>query len=232
MKELQAFYNITEIAEKEGINLDQIYQEFTNLLPQSWQFPEIACARIVIGDSEFRTTNFAESIWMQSAPVKVNGSVVGKIDVSYLGEMPELDEGPFMREERQLINGIAERLGHITERKRAEKALKESHDQLEWLFDVLPVGISVLDRDSQLVKSNPTLEETLAISKEGLLRGDFRKRRYFRPDGTLMPSEEFASTRVENGEKSVYHVETGVEKEDGSISWLTRPGLLTRMHLG
>jgi PAS domain S-box-containing protein len=107
----------------------------------------------------------------------------------------------------------------ITLRSRAEKALKESRDQLEWLFDVLPVGISVLDQDRQLVKSNPALEEILAISKEGLLRGDYRRRRYFRPDGTLMPSEEFASSRVENGEKSVYHVETGVEKEDGSMVW-------------
>jgi PAS domain-containing protein len=71
----------------------------------------------------------------------------------------------------------------------------------------------------QLVKSNPALEEILAISKEGLWRGDYRNRRYFRSDGSLMPSEEFASTRVEKGEKSVYHVETGVEKEDGSMVW-------------
>ncbi|GAG49064.1 unnamed protein product, partial [marine sediment metagenome] len=84
MKELRAFYRLAEITEREGISQDELYQEFTNILPQSWQYPEIACARIMIGDSEFCTENFAESSWKQSAPVKVHESVVGRIEVGYL----------------------------------------------------------------------------------------------------------------------------------------------------
>jgi len=126
IKELEILYGLGEIAEKEGLTLDKLYQELTDILPQGCQCPEVACARIVIGDSEFRTNNFAESAWLQSAPVKVSGTVVGKIEVGYLEEMPEEGEGPFLKEEKQLIDSIAERLGQITRRRQAEGALKQT----------------------------------------------------------------------------------------------------------
>jgi len=131
MNELRAFYSLAEITEREGISLDKLYQEFANILPQSWQYPEIACARIMIGDSEFCTENFAESPWKQSAPVKVHASVVGRIEVGYLEERPEEDEGPFLKEERLLIGAIAERIGHVTERKRAAEQLQRYAADLE-----------------------------------------------------------------------------------------------------
>ena len=69
------------MAQREGLTLDRLYQELTDILPESWQYPEIACGRTVIDDREFRTNNFMESAWMQSAPVTVSGSAMGKIDV-------------------------------------------------------------------------------------------------------------------------------------------------------
>jgi len=126
IKELETLYSLGEIAGKEGLTLDKLYQELTDILPQGCQYPEIACTRIVIGDSEFHTKNFAESAWMQSAPVKVSGTVVGKIEVGYLEEMPKEGEGSFLKEEKQLIDSIAERLGQITQRRQAEDALQQT----------------------------------------------------------------------------------------------------------
>ena len=134
MKEQQALYHLGEIARRDGPTSDKLYQEFTDILPQGWRYPEIACARIVIGDSEFHTKDFAESAWMQSAPVKVSGTVVGKIEVGYLEEMPKEGEGPFLKEEKLLIDSIAERLGQITERKLAEEKIKASLHEKEVLL--------------------------------------------------------------------------------------------------
>ena len=72
IKEQQALYGLAEIIEREGITPNKLYQELTNILPRSWQYAEIACVRIVIGNSEFRTKNFIIFAWMQSAPIKVN----------------------------------------------------------------------------------------------------------------------------------------------------------------
>ena len=59
-----------------------------------------------------------ESAWKQTAPIKVFGSIEGIVEIGYLEERPIEDEGPFLKEERLLIDAIAERLGRITERKR------------------------------------------------------------------------------------------------------------------
>ena len=106
-----------------------------------------------------------------------------------------------------------------TERKRAEEALQENLAKLEKLIEILPVGISILDREHKVVKQNAALEKILGITAEGLARGDYRNRRYIRPDGTPMPTEEFASTRILHGESSVLNVETGVVKEDEQVVW-------------
>jgi len=147
-KELRTLYSLTEIAGKKDISLDELYQELTDILPSSWQHEEIACARIVMGDREFRTANFAESPWLQSAPVRVHGVVIGAIEVSYLDERPEENEGPFLKEERRLIDALAERVGNITERMQAEQALRASEERFRTLFDEASDGIALADADT------------------------------------------------------------------------------------
>jgi PAS domain S-box-containing protein len=107
----------------------------------------------------------------------------------------------------------------ITERKRAEEAVAESERKLKTLFEILPVGASILNAQRKIVYVNPALERILDISKESLFKGDYRSRTYLRPDGTLMPAEEFASVRAIKEQRTVHNVETGVVKEDGKVVW-------------
>jgi len=123
VKELRTLFGLTMIIEREGITLDEIYQELTNILPTGWQYPEIAYARMVVRGSEFCTKNFKESAWMQSAPIKVGGTDIGKIEVGYLEKRLDEVEGPFLQEERELIDAIAQRIGKLIEEKQAEEAL-------------------------------------------------------------------------------------------------------------
>jgi PAS domain S-box-containing protein len=166
MKELQTFYSLAEISGREGITLDKLYQEFTNILPQSWRYPEIACARIVIGDNEFRTKNFVDSAWMQSAPINVDRSVVGRIEVGYLEERPEEKEGPFLKEERQLIDGLAERLGRITEHKQAEAALRESEEKFRNYIERAPDGVFILDDTGRYLEANKSACQLVGYFRE------------------------------------------------------------------
>ncbi len=109
----------------------------------------------------------------------------------------------------------------ITARKQAEESLKESEEKLKTLFQILPVGIALLDEDRRVVDLNPALEQILAMTREGLLRGDYARRRYLRRDGSCMPSEEFASVRAMSEGAKVSDVETGVVKEDGTTTWVS-----------
>ncbi len=120
VKELQCLYNIANIAQRPGISLDELYQAVADVLPPSWQYSGIACAKIVIEGNEFKTANYRESEWKQSSDITVSGKKVGVVEVNYLEEQPDADEGPFSKEERLLIDAVAERLGRITDEKRLQ----------------------------------------------------------------------------------------------------------------
>lgn len=156
MKELKAFFNLMEITERENNTLSAIHQEFINILPESMQYPDITCGRIVIDGEYYQTKKFSESEWMLSAPIKVRGKIAGKIDIYYLDKRPTLDEGPFMYEERLLINVIADRLGHITSRKWMEDELRNSEGRYKALFNNNHAVMLLIDPKTGYIKdANP-----------------------------------------------------------------------------
>jgi len=121
VKELHCLYGISELVGRSNSSLSEILKGTVGLIPPSWQYPDITCARIVLEEQEFKTDNFNETPWKQSADITVHEKPTGLVEVYYLEEKPERDEGSFLKEERSLIDAISERLGRIVERKRAEE---------------------------------------------------------------------------------------------------------------
>jgi PAS domain S-box-containing protein len=126
VKELNCLYGISNLVEKPGISLDEVIQGSVDLIPPSWHYSEITCSRIILENKEYKTENFKETDWKQSKEIFVHENLAGIVEVCYLEEKVALDEGPFLKEERALINAIAERLGRILERKHTEAALKKT----------------------------------------------------------------------------------------------------------
>jgi signal transduction histidine kinase/uncharacterized coiled-coil protein SlyX len=120
VKDLNCLYAISKLVMRPGISFDKLFQEIVDLIPGSWHHPEVACARIVLQGQEFRTGNFRETVWKQISDIAANGKSVGTLEVCYLEQRPEADEGPFMKEDRNLIDAIAQRMGRIIERKQAD----------------------------------------------------------------------------------------------------------------
>jgi len=131
IKELDCLYSISKFVEKPGNSLQEVLQGIANLIPHAWQYPEITCTRIIVENKEVRTDNFRETTWRQTVIIKTNSQNVDILEVLYLEQRPVRDEGPFLKEERKLLNAIAERLGHIIEHKRAEEAVKQREKELE-----------------------------------------------------------------------------------------------------
>jgi signal transduction histidine kinase len=151
VKELNCLYSISSIFEQQGSSLDEILQRTAELIPAAWQYPDITCSRIALDDRACATSGFRETPWGQSQPIIVNNSRVGSLDIYYTEERPERDEGPFLREERNLLNALADRIGDIIERKRAEKALQESEAQNRALLNAIPDLMFRLDADGILL---------------------------------------------------------------------------------
>ena len=131
IKELNCLFGISKLIEKPDISLEEIFQGLVDLIPPSWQYPEITCSRIILEDKEYKTENFKETNWKQSSEILVHGKRMGVLEVCYLEERPQNDEGPFLKEERDLINAITERLGNIIERMRAREEKERLEAQLQ-----------------------------------------------------------------------------------------------------
>ena len=59
MKELDCLYSISKLTEQEpDTALDNLLQEVVNLIPSAWRYPEITCARIIVGNKKYKTKNF------------------------------------------------------------------------------------------------------------------------------------------------------------------------------
>lgn len=131
VKELNCLYGITQLVEEHCDSLQRLLQGIAELLPPSWQYPDVCCARLVLEDRQYISRDFRESIWRQSARIVVADEVAGAVEVYYLQQKPTLDEGPFLREERALIHAVAERVGKIVARVRAERQLHDAMRQLQ-----------------------------------------------------------------------------------------------------
>jgi len=127
VKELNCLWELSNLIEKPGISLGKIFQEIVNFLPAAWQYPEIVCARIILEGKEYKTENFKETIWKQSGDIKIHKKIIGTLEVYYLEERPEIDEGPFQKEEGDLIIVITERLGEFINGKKSTAQLQQNY---------------------------------------------------------------------------------------------------------
>jgi len=163
VKELNCLFSISNLVETSDIFLDEILQGIVEFIPPAWQYSEIACARILLGEKEFKTENFipvSHDKRKQISDIVVHGKRRGFLEVSYLQERPECYEGPFLIEERNLINAIAERLGRIIAHIEAGNAVRESERKLRDLVENALTGISII-RDNQIIYQNPEQERFL-----------------------------------------------------------------------
>jgi hypothetical protein len=106
LKELNAINQTTAILKSEKL-IEEMLQEICNLLPQAWQYPEQTVARIKFSGQEYISPGFSETKWVQRRSFETIDDNEGNIEIFYLKEFPVIDEGPFLKEERHLINNLA-----------------------------------------------------------------------------------------------------------------------------
>lgn len=156
VKELTALHQTARILQNHRATPLEVLRDIVALLPPAWQYPELTAARIRFNGIAVATPDLLETPWRQSAGFTLSDGKQGEIEVWYLEEMPPEAEGPFLAEERNLINSLAEMLRSYFERREAQEALQRAHDGLE---------LRVKERTAELVSLNKALEAEIAERK-------------------------------------------------------------------
>ncbi len=185
VKELNCLYGISHLAQNRELPLGELIRQVGELVCSSWQYPEITCARIRIGALDSPTRNFRQSPWSQASAIFIQEERIGEIEVLYLEERPECDEGPFLREERHLIDAVADKLGRLVQASRTEAHMRmlarelikaqenerlriatELHDHLAQDLATLKLDLGGLMEQPQA--EGPPMQERLAELTERL----------------------------------------------------------------
>lgn len=132
LKELEAINKTTNIL-REGKPLEETLRHVSLILPAAWQYPEDTVARICFDKTEYKSPGFVRTNWTQRQDFETIDGKTGFIEVCYLKAFPEEYDGPFLKEERELIINLTNLVsGYIDKVKGLaiiRKAKKESREQ-------------------------------------------------------------------------------------------------------
>ncbi len=170
VKELHCLFAITKLLEDPDLTMDKLNREVLKLIQSSWQYHEITCAKITIHGREFKTKNYRDPLWKQDASIKIGTKIIGKIVVGYLEEKPLMDEGPFLKEEKFLLNTIAQRLGQVIERLETTEKLSRNEEQIRHTFENAPIGIITINLDGHFRDANHYFSKFIGYSPFDLVR--------------------------------------------------------------
>ncbi len=150
VKELTALHRTARLLQNHLRQLPDLLKELVEFLPEAWQYPGVTAARIEFDGLVVSTSNFRRTEWRQAATFPVDNSKAGEIEICYLEARPTLAEGPFLAEERNLIDSLAEMLRAHLQHRQADESLVNARANLEQL---------VKDRTHELEQANITLRE-------------------------------------------------------------------------
>ena len=165
IKEINCLYSISYYVGKEYALLEEKLHNIVNLIPSGWQYPEITCARIVLEGKEYKSDNFKETPWKQTSDIIIQNAKIGTVEVCYLEEKPVIFEGPFLKEERSLINLIAIELGEMIGHMQAEKAVEVERQRFNDVLEMLPAYLVLLTPDYHVPFANRFFRERFGESR-------------------------------------------------------------------
>jgi len=227
VKELACLYEAARLIRNQD-SLPALFRGIVALIPSGLLYPETGCARLLYNGDEYVSDNFLETEWDLTTPILVGGVRRGSLTVSYREERPESDVGPFLNEELNLLESLANLLGDAIDRHLSQTRIEESERKYRTLVENLPQKVFFKDKDSRFIACNERLARDLHLKPEEIVGKQGYEwwpkalvDRYIADDRRVMETgetEEIDETYVRNGEERIVHtVKTPVKDDNGSV---------------
>jgi|GEM_PF-1896188 signal transduction histidine kinase len=140
VKELYCLYQITQIANKPNLSINQVLQQIADILPSAMQYPEIAYARIFVDDEYYKSSGFRESKIKLSSKISSKYEQRGLLEVFYRErDIPSYGQ-VFLQEEENLLETVSKQIALIIERKQVEELNTKLQEQLRHADRLATIG--------------------------------------------------------------------------------------------
>lgn len=211
IRELKSVLEITTAGDQVSRTTDDFFLSALDIVVASFQYPEITCAELKIGESVYRTPNYMVTEWKIGRGLMQDDRMIGYLTVHYLEERPEADYGPFTKEEKNLLVLITRYLVQIYRRKTYEADL----DKFRQVIDQSHVMIIILGFNQKVYFVNDKLLANMGYSVEELEQ----------LNGNLAPKDEQGQEQIRIMKEKLqkhgrYSGEVEVQTKDGRRFWI------------
>ena len=189
VKELTCLYGIARLVDHPDVPLDEIFQGAVELLPPAWLYPQLCSARIVIDGETYLSNGYTSGCSQLQSRITSDGQERGFVEVTYSRKMPELDEGPFLDEERHLLDTVAKELWLISDKCRAAQESELLQEQLRHADRLATIGqlsagvahelnepLAGILGFAQLTRKSPDLPEQVRRDLERIINASLHAR--------------------------------------------------------
>jgi PAS domain S-box-containing protein len=167
IKEQKCLHAIFQATEDLQNSLPEVMQAAVDLIPSGWFYPDITAASIEYAGQVFKTANFAQPVAQLCSPIKRGDQVIGHVQVVYLASRPEQQEGPFLAEERVLLDAIAERLSSVIKLRLTEESARNRERIFNAIVAQATDAITLIDAESfEFIEFNDAACRSLGYSRE------------------------------------------------------------------
>jgi len=139
LKELNCIHEITKTTAVTSIPTEEVFNKVLEVIPDSFQYPEITVAEIQFHDKRFFSSGYRDYKKFIKAEIRFMDEVEGAVIVGLTEELPK-SESPFLPEEEKLIASIAEILSKFLQKRRTRKMLMQSELQLNKAQEISKTG--------------------------------------------------------------------------------------------
>lgn len=140
MKELACLYKTSKILEETATELKSILQQVVEVLPPTFQYPEITSAEINLDKITVTSKNFKKSDIFIQAYINADDKKRGKICVYYNVPLKNKEEYFFLAEEKNLLEAISNRIALMLERRKNAEEKAELEQQLRHADRLATIG--------------------------------------------------------------------------------------------
>ena len=127
MKELFCIHSLWRLSTREENPFVLNLWKIMRMIRDGWQFPRFTCVRIKWDDRDFKSRNYGNTRARLVEKIVVNGKSRGEVEVGYLIDRPAAWEGPFLKEEINLLRAVALWVAFVIAKFDSAKVASQTH---------------------------------------------------------------------------------------------------------
>ena len=215
IKEIECIYSISELGRKEK-DVTKILKKITELIPPGWKEPENTCVQVKYFNKIFQTDNFKETTWQLKTPLHQQDDIIGELIIGYTNIS---EEDPFLAEEKELTEKIAEIVSEITHRKKNEIIIADNETMYRTFLNNFQ-GIAFQSTiDWKPIFFQGAVKEITGYEENEFLQKEISWDQIIHPED-LSALQQQHQYEIQNQEDFSIEREYRIHHRNGSVRWV------------